>query len=118
MAEHFCREQVVANDSADHAYALDQAARLFTRAGLFVMLDVGAGIESVALRLELSPDSTTWYRAHVWDPAANAYAAAVTLTADTQRLIAWVDNYAPYLRLVGLNTGANSATLTAFLTTQ
>ena len=113
--QHFCEDQAVANDSADHAYELDAAVRVFDRGGIFVALDVGAGVESVVLRMELSMDGTTWYRASVYDPSASAYAASVTATADTQTLLFWLDNYAQYARLVANNSGANAATLTAYM---
>ena len=119
MAQYFCDAVTVPASAADVAYALDSQVRLFQHAGVFVHLDVGAGMgESVSLRVEFSDDGTTWYRVDVYDPTGNAYAAGLTFTAGTQELEARLDSYAPYVRLIANNAGATAATLTAFLIRQ
>lgn len=118
MASYFCSDETVAANGVDHVYALDAAEAMFDRGGVFVDLDVGAGVENVGLRLELSDDGATWYQVYVWVPFANAYAAAVALAVDTQVLAFSLHTYAPYLRFIANNTGANAATLTAFFIPQ
>ena len=118
MAQNFCVDETVAADSTDDVFALTEQMRLYGRCGVFIALNVGTGSESVALRVELSTDGTTWYRTHVYNPAANAYAASVTFTADTQQLAFRLDTYAPYVRLIANNAGATAATLSAFLIPQ
>ena len=115
---NFATTETVAADSADDIFALGQQVKLYDRCGIFVALNVGAGVESVALRVEVSPDGDTWYATHVYNPATNAYAASVAFTADTQQLAFWLDTYASHVRLIANNTGATAATLSAFLIRQ
>lgn len=78
-----------------------------------VNLNVGAGVESVAVGVQVSPDSISWYNAYVLDLSTTSWNSILTktVTADTNAALLMLPYWATYFRFYATNSGANDATL-------
>ena len=78
-------------------------------------INVGAGVESVTIWVDGSPDGTNWYPMRLIDmtsPTSDVVASR-TFTADFVGAALKLPGWRPYVRLRAVNAGASPATITA-----